>query len=133
MAKYEDDVDVTEIKDKPMMVMDDKLTGCLKAHRVDGKGRTDTWIAKRMVTDITDIGYGGQSIVATCDQESPLRAIQDDIIRARSDGMTVPKHNYAGDSNSNGRIGCKQGGDGAGANPLVNGASPCEGQTYHGA
>ena len=86
------------------MVMDDKLSGCLKAHRVEGEGRTDTWIAKRMVTHIADIEHGEHRIVAKCDHESPIKAVQDDIIRGRSDGMTVPKHNCAGDSNSNRRI-----------------------------
>ena len=39
-----------------------------------------------------------------CDQESPIDAVQQEVIKNRSDAATVPKHSPVGESESNGRF-----------------------------
>ena len=68
------------------------------------KGPGDKWIVKRIGKDLEEMGYGGARIILKCDQENPIAAVQQEVIKNRPDVATIPRHSPAGESQSNGRV-----------------------------
>ena len=50
------------------------------------------------------MGYAGARIILKCDQESPIAAVQQEVVKNRPDVATVPRHSPVGESQSNGRV-----------------------------
>ena len=86
------------------MVSDDRSSGGVKAHLVNGKGIQDGWIDKRMAEDTVDFGYRGADIRTKCDQEPAITEVQQRLAVLRKGSRTVPVNSPVGDSKSNGRV-----------------------------
>ena len=86
---------------RPMVVLEDRETGTIVAHMCSQKGPGDKWIVGRIGKDIEEMGYGGARIILKCDQESPITAVQQEVIKNRKDAATVPRHSPVGESQSN--------------------------------
>ena len=89
---------------RPMIVVEDRETGAIVAHMCSQKGPGDKWIVRRIGKDLEEMGYGGARIILKCDQESPIAAVQQEVIKNRLDVATVPRHSPVGESQSNGRV-----------------------------
>ena len=68
---------------RPMVVVEDRETGTIVAHMCSQKGPGDKWIVGRIGKDIEEMGYGGARIILKCDQESPITAVQQEVIKNR--------------------------------------------------
>ena len=93
-----------EKMNRPMIVVEDRETAAIVAHMCSQKGPGDKWIFRRIGKDIEEMGYGGARIILKCDQENPIAAVQQEVIKNRTDAATVPRHSPVGESQSNRRI-----------------------------
>ena len=73
------------------------------AHMVDAKGIAAGWLAKSMLEDMHEVGYGNSSLLIRCDQEFPIFDLHNTIGRMR-DGITIPTNSAVGHRKSNGHI-----------------------------
>ena len=89
---------------RPMIVVEDRETGAIVAHMCSLKGPGDRWIVRRIGKDLEGMGFGGTRIILKCDQENPIAAVQQEVIKNRLDVATMPRHSPAGKSQSNGRV-----------------------------
>ena len=89
---------------RPMIVVEERETGAIFAHMCSQKGPGDRWIVRRIGKDLKEMGFGGTRIILKCDQENPIAAVQQEVIKNRPDVATVPRHSPVGESQSNGRV-----------------------------
>ena len=87
--EYNEALSKGEKMNRPMIVVEDRETGAIVAHMCSQKGPGDKWIVRRIGKDIEEMGYGGVRIILKCDQESPIAAVQQEVIKNRSDAATV--------------------------------------------
>ena len=71
---------------QPIMVARDRDTRMTLSFLVREKGAADPYVVRRLMAFIKEVGHEGQRIVVKCDQESPIRALVDKLILARSEG-----------------------------------------------
>ena len=83
--------------------MKDQPSGSMFAHRVDTKGPGDTWIVKRLVKDLEELGR--RDIILKTDEPAMI-AIQRAIAALRP-GLTRPENPPAYNPSSNGA--CEKG------------------------
>ena len=102
--EYSEALSKGEKMNRPMIVIEDRETGAVVAHMCSQKGPDDKWIVRRIGKDLEEMGYGGARIILKCDQENPIAAVQQEVIKNRPDVATVPRHSPAGESQSNGRV-----------------------------
>ena len=102
--EYNEALSKGEKMNRPMIVVEDRETGAIVAHMCSQKGPGDKWIVRRIGKDLEEMGYGGARIILKCDQESPIAAVQQEVIKNRPDVATVPRHSPVGESQSNGRV-----------------------------
>ena len=102
--EYNEALSKGERMSRPMIVIEDRETGAIVAHMCSQKGPGDKWIVRRIGKDLKEMGYGGTRIILKCDQENPIAAVQQEVIKNRPDVATVPRHNPVGESQSNGRV-----------------------------
>ena len=102
--EYSEALNKREKTNRPMIVIEDRETGAVVAHMCSQKGPGDKWIVKRIGKDLEEMGYGGARIILKCDQENPIAAVQQEVIKNRPDVATIPRHSPAGESQSNGRV-----------------------------
>ena len=75
---------------RPMIVIEDRETGAIVAHMCSQKGPGDKWIVRRIGKDLEEMGYGGTRIILKCDQENPIAAVQQEVIKNRPDVAQCP-------------------------------------------
>ena len=97
--EYNEALSKGERMNKPMIVIEDRETGAIVA-----QGPGDKWIVRRIGKDLEEMGYGGTRIILKCDQENPIAAVQQEVIKNRPDVATVLRHSPVGESQSNGRV-----------------------------
>ena len=102
--EYNEALSKGERMNRPMIVIEDRETGAIVAHMCSQKGPGDKWIVRRIGKDLEEMGYGGTRIILKCDQENPIAAVQQEVIKNRPDVATVPRHSPVGESQSNGRV-----------------------------
>ena len=102
--EYNEAVSKGERMNRPMIVIEDRETGAIVAHMCSQKGPGDKWIVRRIGKDLEEMGYGGTRIILKCDQENPIAAVQQEVIKNRPDVATVPRHSPVEESQSNGRV-----------------------------
>ena len=102
--EYNEALSKGERMNRPMIVVEDRETRAIVAHMCSQKGPGDKWIVRRIGKDIEEMGYGGARIIRKCDQENPIAAVQQEVIKNRTDAATVPRHSPVGESQSNGRV-----------------------------
>ena len=102
--EYSEALSKGEKMNRPMIVVEDRETGAIFAHMCSQKGPGDKWIVRRIGKDLEEMGYGGTRIILKCDQENPIAAVQQEVIKNRLDVATVPRHSPVGESQSNGRV-----------------------------
>ena len=102
--EYNEALNKGERMNRPMIVIEDRETGAIVAHMCSQKGPGDKWIVRRIGKDLEEMGYGGTRIILKCDQENPIAAVQQEVIKNRPDVATVPRHSPVGESQSNGRV-----------------------------
>ena len=102
--EYNEALSKGERMNRPMIVIEDRKTGAIVAHMCSQKGPGDKWIVRRIGKDLEEMGYGGTRIILKCDQENPIAAVQQEVIKNRLDVATVPRHSPVGESQSNGRV-----------------------------
>ena len=96
--EYNEALSKGERMNRPMTVIEDRETGAIVAHMCSQKGPGDKWIVRRIGEDLEEMGYGGTSIILKCDQENPIAAVQQEVIKNRPDVATVPRHSQVGES-----------------------------------
>ena len=102
--EYNEALNKGERMNRPMIVIEDHETGAIVAHMCSQKGPGDKWIVRRIGKDPEEMGYGGTRIILKCDQENPIAAVEQEVIKNRRDVATVPRHSPVGESQSNGRV-----------------------------
>ena len=102
--EYNEALSKGEKMNRPMIVVEDRETGTIVAHMCSQKGPGDKWIVRRIGKDLEEMGCGGARIILKCDQENPIAAVQQEVIKNRPDVATVPRHSPVGESQSNGRV-----------------------------
>ena len=90
--EYSEALSKGEKMNRPMIVVEDRETGAIVAHMCSPKGPGDKWIVRRIGKDLEEMGYGGARIILKCDQENPIAAVQQEVIKNRPDVATVPRH-----------------------------------------
>ena len=98
--EYNEALNKGERMNKPMIVIEDRETGAIVAHMCSQKGPGDKWIVRRIGKDLEEMGYGGTRIILKCDQENPIAAVQQEVIKNRPDAATVPRHTAQSESRS---------------------------------
>ena len=96
--EYSEALSKGEKMNRPMIVVEDRETGAIFAHMCSQKGPGDKWIVRRIEKDLEEMGYGGTRIILKCDQENPIAAVQQEVIKNRLDVATVPRHSPVGES-----------------------------------
>ena len=87
--EYSEALNKREKMNRPMIVIEDRETGAVVAHMCSQKGPGDKWIVKRIGKDLEEMGYGGARIILKCDQENPIAAVQQEVIKT---GPTLPRY-----------------------------------------
>ena len=95
-AKKDPGEDETTVK---IIVVKDELTCVVLSYRVSQKGQGDTWLVKRLVQDIEDLGR--TAIVLKTDGEPAMATLQRAVQAARPH-QTVPENPPAYNPQSNG-------------------------------
>ena len=88
---------------QPVLVVrerDDRMT---LSFLVREKGNADTYVVRRVLAFVEEIGLTGSKIIIKCDQESPIKALAVGIVKAR-DSPTVIEHSPVRSSGSNGIV-----------------------------
>ena len=88
---------------KPVLVELDGRTEGVFAHRVDAKGVGDGWPLKKVIEDMGDCAYNGNTITTKCDQEPPIIDLHNEISKRRP-GITITSKSAEGDRRGNGGI-----------------------------
>ena len=76
---------------QPVLVVrerDDRMT---LSFLVREKGNADTYVVRRVLAFVEEIGLTGSKIIIKCDQESPIKALAVGIVKSR-DSPTVIEH-----------------------------------------
>ena len=81
--EYSETLSKGEKMNRPMIVVEDRETGAIFAHMCSQKGPGDKWIVRRIGKDLEEMGYGGTRIILKCDQENPIAAVQQEVIKNR--------------------------------------------------
>ena len=82
-----------------LLVGKDEATGMVIAHQTVCKGPKDTWLMRKVVNDLKDIGR--PDIMLKTDGEPAIVAVQDEI-QSRRSGRTIPRNPAAYNPESNG-------------------------------
>ena len=92
-----------KVTDVVSVVLKDFRTGALWAHTAECKGPKDTWLVKRMVTDVESAGHA--HIRLKSDGEPAAKAVQAAMIGLRPPPRrTIPINSPANDPMANGNV-----------------------------
>ena len=89
---------------QPILVVKERDTGMLLSFLVRGKGLVDELVVRRVLAFLQQIGLDNAKVIVRSDQEAPIKAVVQAVIKARGDAVTIPEHSPVGSSGSNGVI-----------------------------
>ena len=103
MEQFEKEKEQEDRRNKPVAVVQDRLTVAIAAHMAKCKGLGDKWTAGIIESDTQVFGHAGIHVISKCDQEPAIVKVQQEIQEKRSAG-TVPRNSPAGDLASNSAV-----------------------------
>ena len=85
---------------QPILVARDRDSRMTLSFLVREKGAADPYVVRRVIAFLKEIGYEGRTVIVKSDQESPICAVVEKLIVARTQGSTIPENSPVGSSGS---------------------------------
>ena len=89
---------------QPILVMKDRDSGMVCSFLVQRKGGADEYVVKRALAFLQELGYGSLKILIKSDQESSIQSVIQQLVKARTDQVTLTEHSPVRSSGSNGVV-----------------------------